>query len=131
MSYFPEPEMEDSSIMSSKKPVHEVRLGRIKAAIWENATENGSRHNVTFTRLYKDDAGNWKDSGSFGRDDLPLLAKVADMAHTWIFTQKQEDSNGAKDNGSKERITSEATLHHRASTFSRPGGKQGRLWQFA
>ena len=87
----------------SKKPVHEVRFGRIKAAIWENETENGSRHNVTFTRLYKDDTGNWKDSGSFGRDDLPLVAKVADMAHTWIFQQKQEDSNVSKDEGSKEK----------------------------
>lgn len=103
MSYFPEPEMENSS-MSSKKPIHEVRLGRIKGAIWENETQNGSRHNVTFTRLYKDDTGNWKDSGSFGRDDLPLLAKVADMAHTWIFTQKQEDSNGSKDNGSRDNF---------------------------
>ena len=71
------------------KPVHEVRFGRIKAAIWENATENGSRHNVTFSRLYKD-GDQWKDSQSFGRDDLPLLAKVADQAHTWIFTQAQE-----------------------------------------
>jgi hypothetical protein len=100
MSYFPEPEMEDNC-MSSKKPVHEVRLGRIKAAIWENETQNGARHNVTFTRLYKDDTGNWKDSGSFSRDDLPLLAKVADMAHTWIFTQKQEESNDSKGNGSR------------------------------
>ena len=33
----------------------------------------------------------------FGRDDLPLVAKVADMAHTWIFQQKQEDSNGSKE----------------------------------
>ena len=24
------------------KPVHEIRLGRIKAAIWENETQNGS-----------------------------------------------------------------------------------------
>ena len=75
--------------MSKQKPVHEVRLGRIKAAIWENDTQNGTRHNVTFTRLYKD-GDQWKDSASFGRDDLPLLAKVADMAHTWIFTQAQE-----------------------------------------
>jgi hypothetical protein len=75
--------------MPGTKPVQEVRLGRIKAAIWENETANGTRHNVTFTRLYKD--GNaWKDSGSFGRDDLPLLAKVADLAHTWIFQQTQE-----------------------------------------
>ena len=81
----------------AKKPVHEVRLGRIKAAIWENDTQNGPLHNVTFTRLYKDEDDQWKDSTSFGRDDLPLLAKIADMAHTWIFQQKQEDSNGSKD----------------------------------
>jgi hypothetical protein len=80
-----------SSNATASRPVHEVRLGRIKAAIWANSTENGTRHNVTFTRLYKDDQSNqWKDSQSFGRDDLPLLAKVADMAHTWIFEQGQE-----------------------------------------
>jgi len=75
--------------MSKQKPVHEVRLGRIKAAIWENDTQNGTRHNVTFTRLYRD-GEQWKDSTSFGRDDLPLLAKVADMAHTWIFERNRE-----------------------------------------
>ena len=60
---------------SKVRPVHEVRLGRIKAAIWENQTENGTRHNVTFSRLYKD-ADAWKDSDSFGRDDLLVLAKA-------------------------------------------------------
>lgn len=75
--------------MAKAKPVHEVRLGRIKAAIWENKTKEGTRHNVTFTRLYKD-GDEWKDSTSFGRDDLPLVAKVADIAHTWIFEQSHE-----------------------------------------
>ena len=90
-------EMEEDD-MAKKKPVHEIRLGRIRAAIWENETQNGSLHNVTFSRLYKDDEDQWSDSASFGRDDLPLLSKVADMAHTWIFQQKQESSNGS--NGS-------------------------------
>jgi hypothetical protein len=87
----------------AKTPVHEIRLGRVRAAIWENETQNGTLHNVTFTRLYKDEEDQWSDSTSFGRDDLPLLAKVADMAHTWIFQQKQEKSNGttAAANGSK------------------------------
>ena len=71
---------------SKKKPVHEVRLGRVRAAVWENDTKNGAMHNVTLTRLYKDDDDNWADSTSFGRDDLPLLAKVADQAHTWILS---------------------------------------------
>jgi hypothetical protein len=75
--------------MPKQKPVHEIRLGRIRAAIWENNTQNGTMHSVTITRLYKDDSG-WKDSTSFGRDDLPLVAKVADLVHTWIFQQNQE-----------------------------------------
>jgi hypothetical protein len=71
--------------MTKKKPVHELRLGRVRAAIWENDTRNGARHNATFSRLYRDQEGNWQDSTSFGRDDLPLLQKVADRVHTWIY----------------------------------------------
>lgn len=92
------------------RPVHEVRLGRIRAAIWENNTETGVRHNVTITRLYKE-GNDWKDSTSFGRDDLPLVAKVCDLAHTWIFEQGVDRSNsnghgenGHSDNGGEERF---------------------------
>ena len=77
---------------AKQKPVHEIRMGRIKAAIWANDTDNGTRHNVTITRLYKD-GDEWKTSSSFGREELPLVAKIADMAHTWIYQQGQE-SNG-------------------------------------
>ena len=82
--------------MSTKRPVHEVRLGRIKAAVWANETDNGVRHNVTLSRIYKE-GDSWKSTESFSRDDLPLVSKVADMAHTWIFEQ-----NGAA--ASEERF---------------------------
>ena len=72
------------------RPVHEIRLGTIKAAIWANETENGVRHNVTISRLYKD-GEEWKRSESFGRDELPLVAKVADLAHSWIFQESRSD----------------------------------------
>lgn len=75
------------------KPAHEIRLGRVKATIWENATESGIRHNVTLSRLYRD-GESWKDSQSFGRDDLPLVAKVSDMAHTWIFENGYQQDAG-------------------------------------
>jgi hypothetical protein len=77
------------------KPVHEIRLGRIKATIWANQTDNGIRHNVQLTRLYKD-GDEWQDSASFGRDDLPLVAKVADLVHSWIFQKTQEQNGSAK-----------------------------------
>ena len=60
---------------NSKKPVHEIRMGRIRAAVWENETKNGTVHNVTVSRLYKDDNDKWSDSTSFGREDLPLLER--------------------------------------------------------
>ncbi len=78
-----------------KRPIHEIRIGRIRAAVWVNETENGVRHNVTISRLYRDEQqGQWKDSTSFGRDDLPLVAKVADQAHSWIY-QAQARANQA------------------------------------
>lgn len=81
----------------SNKPVHEIRLGRIKAAIWENESKDGIvRHNAKLTRLYKD-GDEWKDSDSFGRDDLLLVAKVANLANTWIYEQKSSSNNGDGD----------------------------------
>ena len=73
-----------------QKPVHEVRLGAIKAAVWRNDTQSGVRYNTTFSRLYRD-GEEWKNADSFGRDDLLLLGKVADQAHSWIHAQAQED----------------------------------------
>ena len=77
------------------KPINEVRIGVIKAAIWRNETESGVRYNVTFSRLYKD-GDQWKSTESFGRDDLLLLGKVADHAHSWICSQAQENDDAAK-----------------------------------
>src|SRR5262245_20797317 len=71
---------------STNRPVQDLRLGRLKAAIWANRTETGIRHNVTFGRIYKD-GEEWRDSDSVGRDDLLLLAKLADQAHSWICAQ--------------------------------------------
>jgi hypothetical protein len=77
------------------KPIHEVRLGFIKAAVWRNETEAGVRYNATFSRLYKD-GEQWASTESFGRDDLLLLAKVADQTHSWICAQTQEDQSAAR-----------------------------------
>lgn len=69
--------------MENNKPAHEIRIGSIKAALWRNETQHGARYGVTFSRLYRD-GEQWKSSDSFSRDDLLVLAKVADRAHSWI-----------------------------------------------
>lgn len=84
--------------MEKKQPVKKFRLGLIKAAIWINSSEKGRTwHNVTVSRLYKD-GDDWKESSSFGRDDLPVVGKVLDQAHTWIF----ENANKAPEADSSE-----------------------------
>ncbi|HOW64849.1 MAG TPA: hypothetical protein PK256_06145 [Verrucomicrobiota bacterium] len=77
-------------------PVHELRIASVKATIWRNETDdNRTFYNTTFCRLYRDDE-EWKTSESFGRDDLLLLAKVADGAHSWIVQQTQDEHKSAK-----------------------------------
>lgn len=75
----------------AKRPVHELRFGLVKATIWENSSKEGVRYNTSIVRLYKN-GERWVESTQFGRDDLPLVCKVADLAHSWIY------GNGAKKN---------------------------------
>ena len=87
--------MTTSTKTTANKPAHEIRMGLIRATIWANETQNGTRHNVTFSRLYKD-GDEWGTSASFGRADLPLLMKVCDQAHSWIYEQGQSDNGSDK-----------------------------------
>ena len=64
--------------------------GNISAAIWANESE---KHNLWFnvkvSRSYKQN-GQWKDTSSFGCDDLPVVCKAIDMAYGWILRHEQE-----------------------------------------
>ena len=85
----------------NNRPVDDVRIGRVKATIWRNETEDGKpRYNVALIRLYKD-GDSWQSTPSFGRNDLLLVAKVADLAHTRVCELSGKD-NGSEDNGAAE-----------------------------
>ncbi len=45
--------------------------------------ESGFIHGAA---LYKD-GDEWRGSASFTREDLPLLAKVADQVHSYLYEQ--------------------------------------------
>lgn len=74
---------------TTTRPVQNFRFGRIKVAIWANTGQDQRvYHRVTAQRLYKTEEHGWQSTASFSRDDLPLLAKALDRAHTWIYEQK-------------------------------------------
>ena len=77
------------------KPIDEIRIGAVKAAIWQNDTERGPRFNATFARLYRD-GERWKSTDSFGRDDLLVLSKLADLAHSRVHELQRAQRTAAR-----------------------------------
>lgn len=73
------------------KPAHSIKLGNVKAAIWQNTGKDGTaRFNATFSRPFKDGEA-WKESQSFGRAELTLLAQVIQDAQVWIEGQSKAE----------------------------------------
>ena len=73
----------------AQKPVKKIQLGSIRATIWENTNDKGaSWFNVNVTRSYED-GDEFKDSTSFGVNDLPVASKAMDLALIWILDQRE------------------------------------------
>ena len=94
------------SMGNSLRPVASIRHDKLQAAIWRNQNENGVYHCVTLGRAYKDGNGEWHSTDSFGRDDLLLLAKIVNEAHSEILKlQKAEPQQQAAKPQAKEAAT--------------------------
>jgi hypothetical protein len=81
--------MSNNNMNNKEKPAHKLRDGALEVAIWRNEGEKGPWYSMTASRSYKQ-SDEWKQSDNFGQDDLLALAKLLDLAHTWILTQQQQ-----------------------------------------
>ena len=72
------------------KPIRKIRVGSVIAAIWKNETKTGALFKVKLSVIYHDGTG-FKSTESFGFDDLLLVSKAADLAHSWINERQQEE----------------------------------------
>lgn len=79
------------------QPAHKIRSGVLQVTIWRNTGDKGTYYSVVPTRGYKQGDGSWKETESMGFDDLLPLAKLLDLAHTWILHQQQADQKARKD----------------------------------
>jgi hypothetical protein len=77
-------------------PVHAFRHRSIKASIWRNDTAKGPMWNVTVVRSYRQDDGTWRDSHSFGFDDLMIVAKFLADAHSYIAAERAKERDSAQ-----------------------------------
>ncbi len=76
-------------------PVFTCRHRALKAAVWKNESESGTFYNVTLSRSYKE-GETWKESQSFGYDDVLIVAELLRTCHGFIsreMTKQHGDSN--------------------------------------
>lgn len=79
------------------QPAHKIRIGVLQATIWRNSGEKGNWYSVIPSRSYKNGDDTWKETDSLGFDDLLTMAKLFDLAHTWIMNQQQADAKARKE----------------------------------
>ena len=88
---------------AKQRPAGEIRYGRLRATIWKQESDKGPWYSVVLTRSYQDPQGDWHSSSSFGRDDLLLLAKLCDQAHSWIHQQMAKAASQTNGQGDEEQ----------------------------
>ncbi|MFC1636406.1 hypothetical protein ACFL5Z_16375 [Planctomycetota bacterium] len=81
------------------KPVAKFKAGQVSSALWENeiTTKNGNKATMlkaSVQRRYKDRDGQWKSSGSFSRNEIPLAIYCLQKAFEKIVDVQVGESGG-------------------------------------
>lgn len=77
-------------MISKKYPVHILRCGNIKAAIWKNEWAKGEYFLASFSRPFKNRFGKWCNGSTYSLADLEALTVVVQQAKEWIATHNHE-----------------------------------------
>ncbi len=81
---------------SANASVFSVRHRALKAAVWRNELENGPMFNTTVSRSYKD-GDTWKESGSFGYDDVLIVAELLRACHSFVTREMAKQTEKARE----------------------------------
>lgn len=82
----------------SNKPAHRIQRGVLKVIIWRNKDNDGRTwYSANVVRSYRQGDESWKETDSLNQDDLLPMAKLLDLADTWIMHQKQADASARRE----------------------------------
>ena len=95
---------EPATAQASTKPVQKFRLRGVSVSVFENSAKTKDRevtfYKVAIQRSYRDNDGEWQNTTSFGRDDLPVLGLLLKQA--WQYILEAEASRGKDDDADEE-----------------------------
>ena len=79
-------------MVGKNRPLATYKASGVVCAVWENDVQMGGQTQTmlkaTVERRYKDRDGNWKSSGSYGRNDIPLVRHVLQQAFELMLQEK-------------------------------------------
>ena len=93
--------------MVGQKPIAKFKAGGlVSAALWENQVQVKGKAvtmlKATVQRRYKDKDGDWKSSGSFSRNEIPLAIYCLQQAFEKMINKDNEDD--AEENAGEEVV---------------------------
>lgn len=86
--------------MTEKKnvtPIAKFKAGNVAAAIWKNKINADTVLKATVQKRFQDSEGNWKSSGSFARNEIPLAVHCLNKAFEEIIRLQNEQTQKAKE----------------------------------
>ncbi|MFC1762833.1 hypothetical protein ACFL6U_12240 [Planctomycetota bacterium] len=88
--------------MAGQKPVAKFRAGVVTAALWQNEVTTKAGNKVTLLkasveRRYRDRDGEWKSSGSFGRNEIPLAIYCLRKSFEHIVEAKKDEEGSVEE----------------------------------
>ncbi len=88
--------------MKNERPVARFRAGAITAAVWRNSIDVSGRKvsvfKATVERGFKDPkTDEWRNTGSFGRNDLPLVVFCLERAFAWMIEHESKGDENEMD----------------------------------
>ena len=82
---------DQSQEQQKQKPVASHRAGTTEVAVWKRKNEHGTFFDVTHTRSYKNQNGEWKQSKSIPEDHLLKTAQLFEKAYGTIQDIREHD----------------------------------------
>ena len=93
----------------NRGPVDTVRVGAVKGVIWEREGTNGMFQTATFSKSYRDQDGNVRDSNSFSSDDVLKLGVAARRTYDRMEEPRREQFRDQRKAQSQRRDPSRDT----------------------
>ncbi len=79
-------------------PAHKIRVGNLQVVIWRNTSRDKGTTWYSFdpVRSYKNGDDTWKETTSFGEDEVLIVAELMRQAWAWAAKQRQAEYEARK-----------------------------------